>query len=267
MQPLTIVGWLWRTHKGTSIYTPEHANTWARMIDRNLSMPHRFVLLTDQPEADYDPLITAVPLWDDWRNLRNSVGGEDRPQCYPRLKAFSREAGKILGQRFVSIDLDVIVVGDLDPLFDRDEDFLILRRTPVSRDEAKTTYQGAMWMMTAGAREKVWTDFKGEQSVAAAAAFIGSDQAWIRHALGPDEQGWTEDDGVYCSRNLKHSGKFRDKPPANARIVFFNGGEKPWEFEARNKILPHCAQCGAPVSLDNTEFYWVAKAWGDPCTR
>jgi hypothetical protein len=149
-----------------------------------------------------------------------------------RLKAFSEEARAILGDRFVSVDLDCVVLANLDSLFDRAEDFLIIRR-PAARDkyegERLGNYQASMWMMTAGARKRVWEQFKGAESIAAAARFIGSDQAWINHIL-PDEKGWNVADGVHGFIDLFKEKRWNDAPPPGARIVFFNGTIKPWEF-------------------------------------
>src|SRR5688572_1549925 len=147
---LTILGWLWKS-RGDYSYTPTHANIWARMIHRNLTLPHRFVCVTDTPEADFDPLITPVRLWDDWRDVKANWG-EKKVNCYVRLKAFSEEARELIGQRFVSVDLDLVVLGNddsnkpavpfLDPLFDRSEDFVMLRRFLNNGTRPKNIYQG-----------------------------------------------------------------------------------------------------------------------------
>lgn len=246
--PLTIVFWLWRGHQGSATrYVPEHANIAARMVHRNLTLKHRIVLLTDHLQADYDPLLEVVPLWDDWRELKNPFWRSEGPQCYVRLKAFSREAREILGERFVSIDLDCVVVSNLDPLFDRSEDFLIYHRPEMREQDRAMVYQGSMWMMRAGAREQVWTDFHGLKSIEAAREWIGTDQAWIRHRLGPDEPGWTDKDGVYGWHWIAADRRWLNAPPPNARIIFFNTRQKPWEFAAVD--LPRCANCGHPVRV------------------
>jgi hypothetical protein len=265
-QRLTVVGWLWKSSTGKARYTPEHANIWARMIHRHLTLPHRLCLLTDwdssAPGADFDPLIEPVPLWSDWRELRNPAWPENRPNCYVRLKAFSEEFGKILLHheghegheglnivpRFVSIDLDCVVLKNLDPLFDRDEDFLIYRRhlEQIPQDEVNV-YQASMWMMKAGARKKVWEDFKGLASVRAADGYLGTDQAWMRHSLGDGESGWTREDGVYGWPNICRDRRYKAKPPEDARIIFFYGGEKPWHFASTER--PRCHACGADVRV------------------
>jgi len=251
-EPLTIVGWLW---KGGG-YTVERANIWARLLDRQLTLPHRFVLVTDQPDAKFDPLIEPVPLWNDWRELKPADWGS-RPFCYPRLKVFSAEFGDILlglgsqvsglrsqesdtrhptpntqhlTPRFVSIDLDCLPLAPLDPLFERDEDFLIIRRSPPIAKQRLGPYNASMFYMRAGARKNIWEEFKGRESMAAAARkYLGSDQSWLNFSLGT-EKGWNQADGVYCFVDLYKTRAFKKSPPKDARIIFFNGSIKPWGF-------------------------------------
>jgi hypothetical protein len=217
------------------------------MLERHLTMPHRFVLLTDVVSQDFDPLIEVIPLWNDWRDLERKAWGRSKPFCYVRLKAFSEEMRAVLGPRFVSIDLDCVVLQNLDPVLERDEDFLIIRRPPPSGYVKNLgPYQASMWMMNAGVRAKVFSEFKGHESIVAARQYVGSDQAWMNHILPPDEKGWTEADGVYNFLNLYKTGHFKAAPPRGARIVFFNGTLKPWQFcdDARR---------------GRTDYRWVAE--------
>src|SRR5688500_5728964 len=126
---LTILLWLWHhaTWEQARQYTPEHVNTCARMIHRNLTLPHRFILLTDQMDADYDPLIQPMKLWDDWHDVRNETWRDEFPQCYVRLRAFAPGMKPILGDRFVSIDLDCVVTGILVANLVRSVDSLLDR--------------------------------------------------------------------------------------------------------------------------------------------
>src|SRR3546814_19892900 len=62
-------------------------------------------------------------------DISNPRWSNGRPQCYRRLSMFRRDAGEIFGERFVSMDLDVVVGGPLDPLFDRPEDLVLFKGT------------------------------------------------------------------------------------------------------------------------------------------
>lgn len=228
---MQIVCWLWRPEKAyRSQFGPEHVNMLRRMIERHYPHPHRFNCITDQTEG-FDPEVRVLPLWDD-HGKRESIYGPGTPSCYRRLRAFSSEMKELLGERFLSIDLDVVITGDVTPIFHRKEDFVIWGATA-----RRTPYNGSMWMMNSGCREKVWTRFNEnpEKAVVRArgAGFYGSDQAWMCYALGPQEAKWTEHDGVYSYR--MHVKPKAGAMPKDARIVFFEGHYDPWNPATRTQ--------------------------------
>lgn len=198
-------------------YTAKHVNVLRSMLERHVHLPHRLVCVTDDP-AGIDPRVEIVPLWDKCRAL----GG-----CYNRLWVFSKEAGELFGQRFVCIDLDVVLVRDCTPLFDRPEDFVINAYNPVREGENDQHYNGGLFMMNAGARASVWEQFDPQTTPAVVQAdprVIGTDQAWIRLHLGRGEARWTNADGVYEARQVRHV------LPENARLVLFAGKRDPSRF-------------------------------------
>jgi len=191
------------------------------MVARNYRGDHRFTCVTDDP-AGIDADVRIVPLWDDFANVP-SPHGERNPSCYRRLKLFSLEAATLIGPRFVSLDLDCVITGDMTPVWDRSEDFMVWGDT-----NPTTAYNCSMMLLTAGARPKVWTTFDPTTSPrkAKAAQCWGSDQGWISYCLGPNEKKWTRADGVYSWRNdLKPK---RAALPGDARIVFWHGRDDPW---------------------------------------
>lgn len=227
---LRFVCWKWQSvRKYRTKFTAQHVNTLRNMIERHYHADFEVVCITDDKRG-IDPRVRVVPLWNDFADLP-SPHGASSPACYRRLRAFSPEMVHVIGPRFVSIDLDMVVVGDITPLFDRPEDFVIwaspIRTTP---------YNGGLWMMNAGARPQVFTRFNPYTSPKEArkAGFNGSDQAWISYVLGPDEATWQpERDGVYAFRTDIRN---RDwKLPANARIISFHGSEDPWDVHARER--------------------------------
>jgi hypothetical protein len=214
--------------KYRTTFTHEHVNIFRNMVERHLHMEHEVVCITNMPER-IDPRVRIVPLWDDYADVASPHGGFS-PTCYRRLKAFSPEMEDVIGPRFVSMDLDVVILDDITPLLDVPDDFVIwgsvLRNTP---------YNGSMWMMNAGARKEVWEDFDPKISPALTRkeGFHGSDQAWMSYRLGPHEKRWTpKGDGVYAFRSdLKRK---RYALPVDAKIVFFQGANDPWdEFSLR----------------------------------
>lgn len=226
MTPLTIVCWRWTPAPGyRSAYLPQTVNVLRRMVQRHYPTPHRFLCVTDDP-AGLDPAIEIVPLWDDFAHVP-SPHGKKNPSCYRRLRAFSPDIADVFGPRFVSLDLDCVITGDLRPLWERPEAIVMYGDT-----NPKTHYNGSMLLMTAGARPQVWDRFDPQHSpqLSKNAGCFGSDQGWISYCLGPGEAKWSRADGVYSFRNdIKQN---PDRLPANARIVMFHGNEDPWGIQA-----------------------------------
>jgi hypothetical protein len=223
---LSIVCWKWRPPAGyRSAFGAETVNVLRAMVERHYQRPHRFICVTDDATG-IDAGIEVIPLWDDHSKV-GSPHGARQPSCYRRLKAFSAEAAALFGARFVSLDLDCVITGDLAPLWDRPEDFVIWGDT-----SPRTPYNGSMFLLQAGARRQVWEDFDPRTSpqVGRRLGYFGSDQAWIGARLGPYEAKWSRADGVYSYRNdIARSGVL----PRNARVIMFHGKVDPWSAEAQ----------------------------------
>lgn len=224
---ITVVTFKWKPRPGyRSHFTGENVNVLARMVARHYPHPHKFVCVTDDATG-IDDHIGIIPLWDDYADLP-SPHGPANPSCYRRLKLYSAEAREMFGDRIVSLDLDCVITGDLTPLWDRPEDFVVWGQT-----NPANPYNGSMQLLTAGARRKAWDDFDPVASPALARrrGFFGSDQAWLCACLGPNEARWTTKDGVYSYRiDCKPIG---GRLPEGARIVFFHGQIDPDHPEAQ----------------------------------
>ena len=90
-------------------------------------------------------------------------------------------------------------------------------------------YNGAFFMMNAGARSEVWDKFKFQTSVDEIQPLkdqkklIGSDQAWISYLLGSGERVLDTPDGSYDISFVEDPNEL----PANSRLVFFHGKTDP----------------------------------------
>jgi hypothetical protein len=221
---ITVVSWLWKQPQGRTTYTAEHVWIWADMVSRNLSMKHRLACVTT--ETDLPPNVERIDPPGEFEDVEPKWGPR-KPNCFRRLTMFRKDAAKTFGKRFVSMDLDVVIGGQLDPLFDRPEDLVLYRGTDPSRP-----YNGSMMLLKAGCRPEVYEDFDQAGADVSGEAFHGSDQAWLAHKLGWNEATWTEDDGVYWFGRRFFSDK-RCRP----RVLFFPGKMKPWKL-APIRIYP-----------------------------
>lgn len=222
---LRIITWFWKPKPGyRSQFAAHHVNVLRNMVERWYPHPHEFVCVTDAPYG-IDRRVRIVPAWNDYASVP-SPHGAHQPSCYRRLRAFHPEIGAVFGDRFVSIDLDTVIVGDMTPIWNRSEDFVAWGET-----NTKSYYNGSMFLLRSGLRPQVWEQFDPKLSPRKAmqAGRFGSDQGWLSYCLGKGEPIWTTADGVY-SYNVHIRNKHgAAKPlPGNARIVMFHGGTDPW---------------------------------------
>lgn len=236
---ISVVCFKWRpAFNYRSAYGPRQVHTLRNMVARHYPQPHRFICVTDDARGlDCE----TVPLWPDHAKLPNP-SFRDGPSCYRRLKVFSRDIGAVLGERFVCMDLDMLITGDLRPLLNRTEDF-IAWRNPLPM----WPYNGSMFMLTAGARPQVWESFDPRTSpkTSHAAGCRGSDQGWMSYALGTGEATWGPEHGVWSYqdeiiRRRRVNGVTKatapDAPlPAGAKVVAFHGKFDPWDIQAQKQ--------------------------------
>jgi hypothetical protein len=233
---LTIACFKWANPGGYQLPSQRvttYGAEWVRKlrdgVARHYNKPHRFVCVTDDATGLDD--IECVPIWDTHKDM----GG-----CYRRLMIFAPEMRELLGPRFVTIDLDCVITGDLTPIFERREDFVM--NSYHGQPGHGQHYNGSLIMMNAGSRKKVWDRFDPVESPRlikeSPGMVVGTDQAWIRLTLGNKEARFTEADGVY---EYKHSAKMRrGSLPDDARIVFFSGPCSPeTEMERHAWIKKH----------------------------
>lgn len=221
-----VVTWLWAPPRGyRSSFGPEQVNVLASMVRRHYRPDVAIKCVTDMPEG-IDPSIEVIPAWNDFADVPSPHGGKN-PSCYRRLRIFHPDAEEHFGKRFISLDLDVVMTGDVTPIFDGPEDFKAWGDTnPLPGSH----YNGSMIRLTAGARPQVWTSFDPRLSPgqSARARCFGSDQGWISYCLGPGEARWTTADGVYSFRNHIAKTQGRRKPD-DAVLVSFHGRFDPWD--------------------------------------
>ncbi len=132
---LTVCTWLW----GQKFGYDDVAKLFAG-VRRNLQQPARFIAVTE-----WNLLIDGVecvPI----RNLElTKIKG-----CYARLRMFDPQwqADYHIEDRLACIDLDTVITGPLDPLFDRPESFLIMQGGNATNP---CKFNGALMMLRAGA--------------------------------------------------------------------------------------------------------------------
>lgn len=225
---INIITFKWDTGKihpkKKSKFTAEHVNILSNMLRRHVTVPYKLKCITDDANGIYDD-IECVPLWDDYRDL----GG-----CYVRLKAFSNtpDMKKILGEKFIWIDLDCVIVDNIDHILKTPHEFCAWGDT-----HPRTPYNGSLIMCKTGTRQHVWKDFKGIESTRCGQriGYVGTDQAWIGYRLGRHEKRWTTSDGIYSLRMHFIKKGNQINLPSNAKIIMFHGKHDPSHRDIQQK--------------------------------
>lgn len=204
-------------------YTNEHVNRLHNQLRRELRIPFEFAAFVDHAQG----LDTHIPYMKVWPQISKQTVAY-RPNCYRRLRLFSHQSAEMLGTDYImNLDLDIVITAEITELV----------RAPMQagvtfqayRDPAKNTpYNGGMWLLKAGAHPEVWNTFDPNQSphITAREGRVGSDQAWIGHALGPRHPTWGKEHGIYSfGREILKNNK--GVLPADCRMVMMFGPHDP----------------------------------------
>lgn len=140
------------------------------------------------------------------------------PDYLPKLYLWSPELQQIVGERYASIDLDVVLLEDVAP---------VLGDAPVVLwDEAVgEPYNTSLFAVEPGHGTTVWQHYTPERlyhARAVATRWTG-DQSWVAHILGNGCKTFGERDGVIRYRGGQHM----HGVPAGTRAVFFCGPISP----------------------------------------
>jgi hypothetical protein len=224
---LTVCTFLWHKEGYRSTFTPKQVNVHYAMFARNYHKPFRYVCVTNFSQG-FRPEIALHPLWDDYAEVP-SPHGPNAPACYRRLKLFHPETAKAIGDRILWLDLDMVILRDVTPLFDRPEP-LVLLATGVPR----APYNGSMVLMDAGCRPDLWDEFSPAAGIEAKQFFNGSDQGYLSWKMRDKTPPcWhLNEQGIYARRHLKPTAVL---PPDDTTLVLFMGKPDPWESAAKRR--------------------------------
>lgn len=209
-------------------YSAEHVQRLQRGVARNLKMPHRFVLVSDDGrEADG---------CESWRIPDEDLHLTKVAGCFARLRLFDPIYLADHGaERVVVLDLDSIITGPLDDVLDRPEPFVIFQGCNAANP---CPYNGSTWLLQAGYRPDVWLDFSLEAAARVPFYLYPEDQAWMAAKI-PNAPGWKvgPESGLYGFQK-KHwtSG---EKLAPNARIVTFVGTRDPGQYTHLEWVREH----------------------------
>jgi hypothetical protein len=221
---MKFVCWLWRGRgfwKRTATYDGHDVAVLASMLKRHGG--HELICVHD------GNFVIPTCIWQ--MPMPSNVAA--LPDYLPKLWAWSPEFHAVVGERFASIDLDVVLLGDVAHLLSGPE--------PVRLWDSAVneSYNTSLFAIEPGFGHQVWNSYVPESLAAARdrAVYWTGDQSWVAHVLGPGMPTFSESDGVIRYRPQLH----RDAPPPGALAVFL------------------CGPRSAETESEHSE--WVRKHW------
>lgn len=205
-------------------YTARDVNVLHRMVERNLSLPYRFVCFTDDANG-LDAGIEAFPL----PELR--VPEHLQREAWRKLGTFSNPLADLRGTALF-LDLDLVIVDRLEPFFEHEGEFCIIHNWTHPQ---RIVGNSSVYRFPVG--ELAWIVDKYHEDPMGARERYRNEQAFLSHQLvdaGHTLNYWPAD---WCISFKKHCMPHRllapflvpKRPLTGTRIVVFHGHPKPDE--------------------------------------
>jgi hypothetical protein len=223
---LNICTWLWGNSKYTNIYVERlYAG-----VQRHLHQPFRFLLMTER-----------------WRDItlrseieRHAIKDEVLTKilgCFARLRMFDVgwQINRKLHGPIICLDLDIVITGTLDHLFNRSEPIVLLEG---ANSLNPCPYNNSVFMFQPGAHPELWSDFSMDVAKKIRYQEFPDDQGWFWHKL-PNAATWKvgPSSGIWSFR--KRNWPPGDALPSQASIVAFPGHRDPSQFTHLKWVKEH----------------------------
>lgn len=216
---VNIVCMKWKKEDGTDKFGPDYVNRLYRMVEKNLTLPHRFVCFTDDA-AGLDGGIESFPL--PAVKLRANLP----ERGWKKLGLLSETLGDLSGTALF-LDLDVVIVGNMDDFFTAPGEFLIAR----DRAGCETVGNSSVFRFQIGKHADVLKFF--EDNFDEIRQQVRHEQAYMsREMIGKGIfQFWPSG---WCV-SFKHDVMLpfplnwlkTPLPPSGAKVVIFHGNPNP----------------------------------------
>ena len=112
--------------KWGSKFGAEYVNKLHRMVEKNLTIPHRFVCFTDNAEGIEDGVeIRPLPKFDENEKIPD--------KAWRKLSLFNKELSDLKGTALF-LDLDIVIKSNLDAFCEEEGEFLIFKEWDFPKD-------------------------------------------------------------------------------------------------------------------------------------
>ncbi|HEY1752196.1 MAG TPA: glycosyltransferase [Caulobacteraceae bacterium] len=226
-------------------YGAEYVNRLYAMVARNLERPFRLVCLTDDPGGiRADVAVAPIPALPEIPQRKE--------RGWTKIASFSPELQGVLGEEVLFLDLDVVIMGGLDPLFEhpgalpliRDwyQPFRAIGNSSVYRYRPAEQY--ALFDAYCEGAAAIVTRVRNEQE------FL-SEYLAGRGELGFWPKAWCQSFRISCLAPWPLRAWLTPFKPKDCRVLVFHGEPKPPEALVGR---PGLGQTFRPAP-------WIADYW------
>lgn len=202
--------------KTGTVYDANYINKHYESLLKVASSDFKYICVTDDPKGISNEIET-IPLWDKCKNL----GG-----CYNRMYIFSKDMKELIGDEFVTMDIDTTFY----------DDFSFMFKPKTTTVHFGRVYHPGISFIKAGEFTDIWDSFYTKDMPINIAKsrlhYNGTDQAWFNYYLKEHNisvNKWTEEDGIYLMINLMRINKI----PSNCKLISWAGPRDPYEPKPR----------------------------------
>jgi hypothetical protein len=226
-------------------YGPEYVNRLYAMVRRHLRGDFRFVCLTDRSDGVHSE-VQCLPIPD----LALPPGIPERG--WTKLTTFSADLHGLQGTALF-LDLDVVIVDDITPLFEQPGEFLIIHDW---KRPWRITGNSSVYRFRIGAHPQVLERFRVEHEQVRTR--LRNEQAWLSEVLHQQGQlgywprTWCVSWKYHCIPRFPFNYWRTPTLPEGARIVVFHGVMNPPDAIAGRSQGNWRAAKPAP---------WIAEHW------
>lgn len=237
-------------------YGPEWVNRLAAMVRRNTTWNVRFVCFTDDP-AGINPDVECLPL--PKVDFDPSLG-----EHWPKLGLMHASLGDLEGMTLY-LDLDVVIIGDLDPFFTYDGRFCMVREW---KDPHLGHGNSSVLRFFVGLESAVLDRFHTLSPSQIVAEYASKEQNFLTKAVDevtfwPDS--WCPAFSHACLPRTRAL-RFFSRParPTEGRILIFYGSITPESALKGQHEISKRSRSGRAIRLSRHRFLpakWIAEYW------
>ncbi|UTW44101.1 glycosyltransferase [bacterium SCSIO 12696] len=208
-------------------YDAVYVNRLYSMVSRHLSLPFRFICLTDDT-TDIDEHVECFDIPEVDVNIED-CDGRKRVQAWKKLLTFSSPLYDIEGT-CLFLDLDIVIIDSIDCFFEPEGDFHIIR----DWGDGRTNGNSSVYRFTAGAMADVLSHFCDHREQVVEKYF--NEQTYLTEFVRQQEKlsFWPQDWCLSYRRDCLPKNRLMrwfvpSRKPSKGRIIVFYGAPSPVE--------------------------------------